>query len=146
MKDILIDRLQKLSECMAPGCDKCPSLHKGTSSEAESKAERCCDASYCAFTKLHFMALEQSYEEVPLDERVKPEIPYLKKGTGCVIEPEHRPFCTMYACNAVLHHDRKLRREYNRLHDKLKIEPEILRLGELHQEAVRILAQKQRVF
>jgi hypothetical protein len=143
MKDVVIDRLQKLSECMTSGCNKCSEINKN---DKNSSKERCCDSTFCAITNIHLLELGQSYEEVPLEDRVTPSVVYLKKGTGCVIPPEHRPFCTMYACPGVLHHDRKLRREYNRLHDKLKDDPEILKLGELHQEAIRLVLKKQRLF
>jgi hypothetical protein len=139
MKDIIIDKLQKLSECLSPGCDKCSEIHPRS---ADAKEERCCEPVFCASAKLHFLALGQSYDELSVEERVKPNIPFLKKGSGCIIAPEHRPYCTMYACPGVLHHDRKLRREYNRLHDKLKVEPEILELGKLHQDAIKTVLEK----
>lgn len=143
MREVVIDRLQKLSECMSPGCDKCPTINKG---DASADRERCCDASFCGITNIHLTALGKSYDEVPLEDRVTTSVMYLRKDTGCVIAPEDRPFCTMYACGGVLHQDRKLRREYNRLHDKLKHDPEIIELGELHQEAIQLLVQKQRLF
>lgn len=42
---------------------------------------------------------------------------------GCVVPPEHRPFCATFVCPPHLKTDRKFRREYARLRAKVEADP-----------------------
>lgn len=120
---------------MKKGCDQCPSINKHDDSGA-----RCCDDVFCSIARMHFQAMGEHYDEVPIEERIDETVQYLSKK-GCVIAPEHRPFCTMFACPQVLATDRSFRREYERVHEKLRQDHEINMLREMMGPALQHLGR-----
>lgn len=75
----------------AIACAQCP----------EQPETRCCSALFCELTAAGLRALE-------LPEPGRPGrfgIPFLGEA-GCVVAPEHRPFCATFVCPAWLEADR----------------------------------------
>ena len=56
-------------------------------------------------------------------------IPYMGEK-GCVVAPEHRPYCTGFIC-APHFQDREFRREYDRLVSKITQDPEAPKLPDI---------------
>jgi len=62
---------------------------------------------------------------------------------GCIVPPEHRPFCTCFACPAILE-SRKVRREYERLHAKIKYSDYMRRAMEVVPDVQKVIDYFQR--
>ena len=98
--------LEKLAKITLEKCKTCPS-------EEQEDEFRCCDKMFCDLVK---NALP---EEVNYEYKSDQKVPFMGKN-GCVVKPEHRPFCAGFVCGPHLI-DRKFRREYFRLCEKAGI-------------------------
>jgi hypothetical protein len=85
-------------------CQKCPV------SGAEVQY-RCCDKIFCEVVR-ETMPSGVSY---PYNEGHR--VPYMGP-TGCVVSPEHRPYCSAYVCNSHLKRDGAFRAKYKSLCEK----------------------------
>lgn len=92
-------KLKKISALLSPACEaNCP----------DKSRERCCDRRFCELTEKHLKRIGKHY---PQPHHLN--VPYLSEN-GCVVPPEYRPLCTMYACPAVLE-DKKVAKKWKRL-------------------------------
>lgn len=104
MKTKSIKLFQKLAELTNKKCATCP----------VTEPHRCCDKMFCNLND-HYMLAKG------IAEYTKPNvggIPYMGAG-GCVISPEHRPYCTGYVCPPHLHADPEFRAEYESIINKI---------------------------
>lgn len=79
----------------------------------DQKTHRCCDAIFCRLTEMSF----------PPDVKYEPtghEITFMGKH-GCIVKPEHRPFCTGYLCPGIADKYPHIWKEYVKLCEKAGI-------------------------
>lgn len=104
MKETTVNQLNKMKTLTAGACRK--------------DGFGCCSKFFCKVSELEMKALGHHVEKT--DNK---DIPYLGPN-GCVIPPEYRPGCSMYACPIHLK-DRKFRREWERSRQKILADPVI---------------------
>lgn len=61
------------------------------------ESTRCCDAHWCTFATVWANRVWNK-GLVAARDPVSPDVPYLSKTQGCVVDPHLRPICTVHAC------------------------------------------------
>lgn len=107
MKDSTKNAFKKLSELTLSKCQTCVSPDK----------YRCCDKLFCDAVEKNLIK-----QNIKIEKPNVENIPYMGEK-GCVVPPELRPLCTGFACPDHFD-DRKFRREYDRLVEKVNSDPE----------------------
>jgi hypothetical protein len=108
MKDNTKKLLNDLSNVMVKKCKDCPS----------DDEFRCCDVLFCGFVEKYLNS-----KGIFKDKPNVGGIPYMGEK-GCVLPPELRPQCTGFSCQENFE-DRKFRREYDRLVEKINKDPDL---------------------
>lgn len=107
MKESTVNAFKKMADLTNEKCKTCPVTEK----------YRCCDKMFCAM-----VAAELKKKGIHIEPTGNPEVPFMG-DRGCVVPPEHRPFCSTFVCAPHLEEDRKFRREYCRTRDKIEEDP-----------------------
>jgi len=102
LKESTVNAIRKIAELTGPKCASCPG----------GDQYRCCDKMFCSTVKIP--------SGIHFDKPNVNGIPYMGEK-GCVLPPEYRPMCSTFVCGGHLD-DRKFRREYDRLMDKVRKE------------------------
>ncbi len=107
MREGQINALRKIAELTKTKCETCPTTDK----------YRCCDRLFCNFVRKYHVGKGIEYPWFG-----KQEVPFMGDN-GCIVKPEHRPFCVGYVCGSHLK-DRKFKKKYFHLCNKADILPQ----------------------
>jgi hypothetical protein len=121
MKTCTVNAFQKLANLTRSKCETCPN----------TPVHRCCELVFCKM-------VEQDFPKgVTYDKPSVGGIPFMSEK-GCVVAPEHRPFCTGFVC---FEHfaDRGFRREYDRTVSTIQADKDapLLPKSQLAEKAIR---------
>lgn len=104
-------------------------IQKLTSKACQKDGFGCCTKFACTASEVELRLLG-----IEIEKTDNPDLPYMGPN-GCVIPPEYRPSCTMYVCPPH-REDRKFRREYDRLFNKIVKDPDIAKAREAAKKCV----------